>query len=52
MGEPYSGDYLEQLVLKAHVAAVTEKTRILSAVMMVPRRPAVLIAKAIATLCS
>ena len=52
MGEPYSGDYLEQVVLMAHVAAVTENTRILSTVMVAPRRPAVLIAKVIATLCS
>ena len=46
----YSSDCLEQLVLMAHVAAVTKKARILSAVMVVPRRPAVLTAKAIATL--
>ena len=46
----YGSDCLEQLVLMAHVAAVTKKARILSAVMVVPRRPAVLTAKAIATL--
>ena len=46
----YSGDCMEQLVLMTHVAAVTKKARILSAVMVVPRRPAVFTAKAIATL--
>ena len=46
----YGSDCMEQLVLMAHVAAVTKKARILSAVMVVPRRPAVLTAKAIATM--
>ena len=46
----YSGNCLEQLVLMTHVAAVTRKARILSAVMVVPRRPAVFTAKAVATM--
>ncbi len=44
------GDCMEQLVLMTHVAAVTTKTRILSAVMVAPHRPAVFTAKAIATM--
>jgi len=46
----YRDDCLEQLTLMAHVAAVTRKARILSAVMVVPRRPAVFTAKALATM--
>ena len=46
----YSGECMEQLILMTHVAAVTKKARILSAVMVVPRRPAVFTAKAVATL--
>ena len=46
----YSGECMEQLILMTHVAAVTKKIRILSAVMVVPRRPAVFTAKAVATM--
>jgi len=46
----YATDCMEQLVLMAHVAAVAKKARILSVVMVAPRRPAVLTAKAVATL--
>ena len=44
------GDCMEQLILMTHVAAVTKKARILSAVMVVPHRPAVFTAKAVATM--
>ncbi|MCY4231419.1 MAG: TIGR03619 family F420-dependent LLM class oxidoreductase [Alphaproteobacteria bacterium] len=44
------GDCMEQLILMTHVAAVTHKARILSAVMVVPHRPAVFTAKAVATM--
>ena len=44
----YSGDCMEQLILMTHVASVTKRARILSAVLVVPRRPAVFTAKAIA----
>ena len=46
----YSRDCLEQLILMTHVAAVTREARILSAVVVVPHRPAVFTAKAVATM--
>ena len=44
------GDCMDQLILMTHVAAVTNKARILSSVMVAPHRPAVFTAKAVATM--
>jgi len=44
------GDCLEQLVLMAYLAAATSRIRLLTSVMVVPHRPAVLTAKALATI--
>jgi len=45
-----AGDWLEQLTLMSYVAALTRKARLITSVMVVPHRPAVLAAKAIASL--
>ncbi len=47
---PVDGECLEQLTLMSYVAAVTEKIRILSSVMVVPHRNPVHTAKTIATI--
>ena len=44
------GDCLEQLTLMAYLAAATTKIRLLTSVMVVPHRPAVLTAKVLATI--
>jgi probable F420-dependent oxidoreductase len=44
------GDCLEQLTLMAYLAAATSKIRLLTSVMVVPHRPAVLTAKVLATI--
>jgi probable F420-dependent oxidoreductase len=44
------GDCLEQLAVLAYLAAVTTKLRLLTSVMVVPHRPAVFTAKALATI--
>lgn len=44
------GDCLEQLALLAYLAAATSKIRLLTSVMVVPHRPAVLTAKMLATI--
>lgn len=45
-----TGEFLEQLALMAHIGAITRGARILSSVMVVPHRPAVFTAKALATI--
>ena len=47
---PADGECLEQLTLMAHVAAITDRIRILSSVMVVPHRNPVHTAKTIATI--
>jgi probable F420-dependent oxidoreductase len=44
------GDCLEQLALLAYLAAATRQIRLLTSVMVVPHRPAVFTAKALATI--
>jgi len=44
------GDCLEQLVLMAYLAAATSNIRVLTSIMVVPHRPAVFTAKALATI--
>jgi probable F420-dependent oxidoreductase len=44
------GDCMEQLTVMAFLAAATSRARLLSSVMVVPHRPAVFTAKALATL--
>jgi probable F420-dependent oxidoreductase len=44
------GDCLEQGVLMAHLAATTARIRLLTSIMVVPHRPAMLTAKALATI--
>ena len=44
------GDCLEQLILMAYLAAATSKIRLLTSIMVVPHRPAMFTAKAIATI--
>jgi alkanesulfonate monooxygenase SsuD/methylene tetrahydromethanopterin reductase-like flavin-dependent oxidoreductase (luciferase family) len=44
------GDCFEQLVLMAYLAAATSRIRLLTSVMVVPHRPAVFTAKALATI--
>jgi probable F420-dependent oxidoreductase len=44
------GDCLEQLSLAAYLAAATQKIRLLTSVMVVPHRPPVFTAKALATI--
>ncbi len=50
MGGADSGDCLEQLALMAYLAAATTKLRLLSSIMVVPHRPPVFTAKALATI--
>jgi probable F420-dependent oxidoreductase len=44
------GDCLEQIVLMAYLAAATSRLRLLTSIMVVPHRPAMLTAKALATI--
>ena len=44
------GDCLEQLILMAYLAAATSKIRLLTSIMVVPHRPAMFTAKALATI--
>ena len=50
MGAMGEGDCLEQLTVMAFLAGATSKIRLLSSVMVVPHRPPVFTAKALATL--
>jgi probable F420-dependent oxidoreductase len=50
MGAVGEGDCLEQLTVMSFLAAATSKIRLLSSVMVVPHRPPVFTAKALATL--
>ena len=45
-----SGDCLDQLSVMTYAAAITKKARLLTSVMVVPHRPAVLTAKILATI--
>ena len=44
-----TGEHMEQLALLSFLAAVTEKSRLLTSIMVVPHRPAILAAKMLAT---
>ncbi len=44
------GEYFEPLSLMAFVAAITKSARLLTSVMVVPHRPAILAAKMLATI--
>src|SRR5689334_5444036 len=44
------GDCLEQVALMAYLSAVTSRLRLLTSIMVVPHRPAMLTAKALATI--
>ena len=45
-----TGDFLDQLTAMTYVAAVTTKARVMTSVMVVPHRPAVMTAKMLATM--
>ena len=44
------GDFLEQLTAMTYVAAVTSRMRVMTSVLVVPHRPAVMTAKMLATM--
>ena len=44
------GDWLEQLTLMSYVAGITSKAKLITSVMVVPHRPAILTAKVIASI--
>ena len=46
----FEGDFLEPLALMAHLAAITDKARILTSVMVVPYRDPILTAKLVSTM--
>ena len=43
-----SGDSLDPLIIMAYLAAVTDKIRLLSSILVIPHRPPVFTAKALA----
>ena len=46
----FEGDFLEPIAMMAHVAAITDKARILTSVMVVPYRDPILTAKLVSTI--